>query len=196
MAPRLPQGEIHRILVIKWSAMGDVVIATTIVEDLRRAFPAAEIDLNTLPPWDRLLFPHDPRFRRVFTVDLRGRERGWAGIRRWLREVRAGRYDLVVDLHSSDHTRLLLALLTLSGRGIRWRIGNNPQWPYQFHPGRLTPPFHVMQSMHGALGAAGIPAVTTHPVLHVAAEQRDNAARLRREFALDPGAYAIFMPGC
>ena len=30
---------IRRILVIKWSAMGDVIIATALIEDIARAFP-------------------------------------------------------------------------------------------------------------------------------------------------------------
>ena len=43
---------IRKILVIRWSAMGDVAIASTGFEDLRAAFPNAELHLNTLPPWD------------------------------------------------------------------------------------------------------------------------------------------------
>ena len=42
---------IRRILVLKWSAMGDVIIATALFEDIARAFPDREIHLNTLVPW-------------------------------------------------------------------------------------------------------------------------------------------------
>ena len=36
---------IRRILVIKWSALGDVVIASAVMEDIARAFPRATLHL-------------------------------------------------------------------------------------------------------------------------------------------------------
>ena len=62
---------IRRILIIKWSAMGDVIIATALLEDIVRAFPNREIHLDTQPAWRDLHFAHDPRFQRVLTVDWR-----------------------------------------------------------------------------------------------------------------------------
>ena len=61
---------IRRILIIKWSAMGDVIIATALFEDIARAFPNQEIHLNTLPAWEKL-FSGDRRFQRVFAIELR-----------------------------------------------------------------------------------------------------------------------------
>ena len=80
--------DIRRILIIKWGGMGDVVISTAIIEDIFRAFPGREIDLNAMPPWNAL-FADDPRFSRVWTVDLRNRERNVKGMWRWLRTARA-----------------------------------------------------------------------------------------------------------
>ena len=62
---------VRRVLIIKWSAMGDIVIASALFEDISRAFPDAAIDLNVLPPWDRL-FQEDKRFREVIAFPLRG----------------------------------------------------------------------------------------------------------------------------
>ena len=79
---------IRRILVIKWSAMGDVIIASALFEDIARAFPNREIHLNTLPAW-KSLFEHDARFDRVFAVELRDRRHRSRQILEWLRQVRA-----------------------------------------------------------------------------------------------------------
>ena len=46
--------DIKRILIIKWSAMGDLVLGSAIFEDVRKAFPDADIHLNTLPTWKGL----------------------------------------------------------------------------------------------------------------------------------------------
>ncbi len=63
--------DVERILVLKWSAMGDVVMATALFEDIHRAFPGRVLDLNTLPAWAGLL-RGDPRFHRVFAPEVRG----------------------------------------------------------------------------------------------------------------------------
>ena len=61
-----------KILVLKWSALGDAAIASAAFEDIRRGFPSAQIHLNTLPPVAKL-FADDPRFDRVFCIDVRAR---------------------------------------------------------------------------------------------------------------------------
>ena len=76
---------IRRILIIKWSALGDVVISTASFNDLRKAFPQAVIDLHTLPAYEQL-FAHDPGFNEIITIDVK-RDQGWRGIRRWLRFI-------------------------------------------------------------------------------------------------------------
>lgn len=186
---------IRRILVIKWSAMGDVVISTALFDDLRRAFPQAEIDLNTLPPWDRLLFAEDPRFAQVHAVDLRGKEGGWRGTFKWLRLINARRYDLLVDLQSNDRSRLLVALLYLFGRRIRWRLGNHRRWPYNVAPAPATGVIHPFTLQQQTLQAAGIATDTPRPSLHIPERNRQRARQFMQEHGLQAGDYAVFLPG-
>ena len=87
--------DIRRILVVKWSAMGDLIISTILFEDIRRAFPDATIDLNTLPQWTSL-FREDTRFNNIHAVDVRRKQGGWRGVWRWLVQVGKGNYDLIV----------------------------------------------------------------------------------------------------
>ncbi len=182
---------VRRILIIKWSAMGDLVSATAFVEDVRRAFPAATIDLNTLPAYAGL-FRDDPRWRRVIAVAVRD---GWRGMWRWLREIGAGQYDLVVDMQSNDRSRLLLSLLAWSGRGARWRIGHRARFPYHFGPARDMVWDRPGIFTRSALQAAGIATLTPHGRLHVAEAQRRHVAALMEEAGLRPGSYVIFLPG-
>ena len=187
---------IKKILIIKWSAMGDIVISTALMEDIRRAFPAASIDLNMLPPWDRL-FRADPRFNEIITVDLRKTEKGLKGVWRWLREIRSRHYDLIVDLQSNDRSRWLMTALQLTGGRVRFRLGNHRRYPYNLAP---APP--KQQSIHSfpiqqrALASAGIPALSPRPVLHVDAASRQRAKKLQADFSLRPDHYAVFLPGC
>ncbi len=187
---------IKKILIIKWSAMGDIVISTALFEDIRRAFPAASIDLNILPPWDRL-FKDDPRFAEIITVDLRKTEKGIKGVWRWLSEIRSRHYDLIVDLQSNDRSRWLMTALHLTGGRVPYRLGNHKRFPYNLAP---EPPkkqsIHSFPVQQRALASAGIPTLTPRPVLHVDEASRQRAKKLQEQFSLMPDHYAVFMPGC
>ena len=188
------RGDIRRILIIKWGGMGDVVISTAIIEDIFRAFPGREIDLNAMPPWNSL-FADDPRFSRVWMVDLRNRERNVKGMWRWVKTARAGNYDLIIDLHCNDRTRLLLSALLVSGCRVRWRISNRPGFPYNISHPKLPGSTHVFQRMRASLLAAGIPANTERPVLHGSDAQRKRASAIMDESGLEDGRFAVFLPG-
>ncbi len=88
------------ILVIKLAALGDFVLATGPMRRIRAAHPEAHITLLTTPPYAAL-----GEALGVFdTVWAEGRERS---PRAWLRlagRLRAGRFDRVYDLQTSDRS--------------------------------------------------------------------------------------------
>ncbi len=189
------QNDIRHILIIKWSAMGDVALSTAVMQDIRLAFPHAVIDLNTLPPFTKL-FQEDSRFNNVFSVDLRGKEHGWKGMWRWLQRVRQGYYDLVIDLQSADRTRMMLALLQLTGRGIRYRLGNNPGWPYNVTPPKLPLTTHGFDRLRATMATAGIPTLTSLPTLQVPFANKTRVTELQIQYGLEKNNYAVLLPGC
>ena len=191
--PALDPARIRRILIIKWSALGDIAMSTCVMQDVALAFPDAEIHLNTQPPWDRL-FRDDPRFSRILSIAVREKGRKWHNIRRWLREVRQGRYDLIVDLQSNDRSRLMLAWLRLTGNPALI-IGNKPGFPWHFS-GPLAGEANPVDRMRASLRAAGIQPQTARPVFHVPEHNRQQAARLLASHGLQAGHYAVFYPGC
>ena len=185
---------IRRILILKWSALGDVALASAIMEDIRRAFPQARIDLDTLPAAAGL-FAHDPRFARVLTIDSRARGQRLRMIGTWLRSVRAGRYDLLIDLQGSDHTRGLVALAWLTGCGIRHRWSVRPGWPFTLAPRDLARTAPAAHRMHALLACADIPATTALPVLHPAPAETAQAQRMLRDHGLLSARFAVLLPG-
>ena len=185
---------IRRILILKWSALGDVALATAIIEDIHRAFPQARIDLDTLPA-AASLFAHDPRFDHVATIDSRARRGRLRMIRAWLRHVRAGRYDLLIDLQGSDHTRGLIALAWLGGCRIPHRWGLRAGLPYTLAPRGVPRTAHAITRMRALLDCAGIAATTARPVLHPAPVETAQAHHLLREHGLASARFAVLLPG-
>jgi heptosyltransferase-2 len=186
---------IRRILILKWSAMGDVILSTALFEDIVRAFPGRDIHLNTLPAWQGL-FAEDSRFQKVFAIDLRNPDQQVAAAWKWLRQVRHQYYDLVIDLQCNDRSRLMLGLLWLTGCQIPYRLGNRQQFPYNIAPAELPQPAHTIDRSRAALQAGNIPAMTPQPVLHIPDVHRTRAQELLAIYGLTPGQFAIFLPGC
>lgn len=94
---------LHKVLVLRLSSIGDVLLATPFLRALRRAAPECEVHFAVRREYEDLLRDH-PAVDRLITIDT-------AGGRRTLEEVNLAfareRYDAVFDLHNSYRTRLL-----------------------------------------------------------------------------------------
>lgn len=188
------QVDIKRILIIKWGGMGDVVISTAIMEDIRQAFPSAELHLNAMSPW-QTLFEDDPRFSDIWCVDLRGSERGLKGYWRWCKQVITHQYDLVIDLQTNDKSRLLLSMLKLVGKAPKYLLGNHPVFPYNIRQTQRLDASHGFHIMRQTMAAGGIPARTVQPKLYPSALHQAKAKALMQTHGLLDIPFAIFLCG-
>ena len=104
MAPKLPR-IIDRILVIRMSSIGDILLITPVLRQLRHRFADARIDVLTAAEYADLLSAN-PHVDTVLTWDrnAEGNER-----RRLRAHIRDTRYDVVLDLHRSLRSIRLLA---------------------------------------------------------------------------------------
>jgi len=92
----------RRILLVKLGALGDVVNTLPFVNRLRAGYPAAEIDWLIGPAAHALVGGH-PAVTRFRVFDSRQRAAWWP----CLRELRAARYDLALDLQRIAKSALL-----------------------------------------------------------------------------------------
>jgi lipopolysaccharide heptosyltransferase I len=100
---QLPSQPPGRLLIVKPSALGDVITALPVVHGLRRSFPEAEIDWIVRDIYAPLI-ADQPGLRRVITYDRALLGRFWrpgAGMRHMRelkRTLRQGGYDWAIDL--------------------------------------------------------------------------------------------------
>ena len=97
----------RNILVIKLSALGDMVLALPAFAAIRAAHPDARITLLTTPPYADLA-RSSPYFDAVETD---GRPSGGVGWVALMRRLRRARYDRVYDLQCNDRTNLVFQAL-------------------------------------------------------------------------------------
>jgi ADP-heptose:LPS heptosyltransferase len=96
-----------RILVIKLSALGDVIQAFPAFDRIRAAHRGAHMTLLTTPPYAGLAAA-GPWFD---AVEADGRPPGLAGALRLVRRLRGRRFDVVYDLQGNDRTNALFQAL-------------------------------------------------------------------------------------
>ena len=121
-AADLRKRDFGKILLIKLSAVGDVVHTIPVLNKLRRRYPAAQLDWLVTPGIGELL-RHHPAISNVIDFDREDWTTLWrltplVGYARLAAKLRATGYDLVVDMHGQFRTALF-ALAT----GAPVRIG-------------------------------------------------------------------------
>lgn len=88
---------VHKILFITLSNIGDVILTLPVLSALKDNFPDAGIDVVTGPRPEQV-FKKDPRVRGVFVYDKH------AGLRdkiAFVNKLKAERYDLAIDMKAS-----------------------------------------------------------------------------------------------
>jgi heptosyltransferase-3 len=87
-----------RILVIKLKQPGDVLVSSPVLAALKEAFPQARVSY-LVPRGTEEMISHHPRLHGLLVVDRRG---GVGEQWRCLRDLRRGRFDLVLELSGGD----------------------------------------------------------------------------------------------
>jgi predicted lipopolysaccharide heptosyltransferase III len=161
----------HRILIIKLRAIGDVVLATPVIENLRRRYPDRYIAFLTEEASADIVadnpFLHECivlERKRWRTLPWRGRIREQAD---FLRTLRRKRFDLVIDLFGNPRSAILTLLSGAPHRvGFAFR-GRRHCYTLQVPPAGGE--VHEVDFNLDALRALGVPVVTTRPRIHIPA---------------------------
>jgi heptosyltransferase I len=121
-----------KVLIVKLSSLGDVVHAMPAVQDIRRAWPHAEIDWvveNAFVPVvqrcagvDRIIGCDLRRWRKS-PLDARTRTE-WRTFRRELRSVR---YDAIIDLQGLTKSALVARAARAAESGRRFAMANQTE---------------------------------------------------------------------
>ncbi len=79
-----------RILIIRFSSLGDIILTASVIQQLRKIYPKAEIDYLTKPIFEPLISSYFP-INQVFT-EYKSYHK--------LKELKRRNYTLVIDLHN------------------------------------------------------------------------------------------------
>lgn len=153
---------ISKILAIRLARLGDIVLLLPSLALLKSAFGGAHLTLLTALPYEPLA-RMSPAVDEVVTIDRIGMRDGpWlatlGGLARLIHQLRASRFDLVVDFHSFRETNLLARA---SGGSLRigMKRADRAYLPFCFNlpPVLEDKSLHVAEMFHRIV--VGIPGV-------------------------------------
>jgi ADP-heptose:LPS heptosyltransferase len=107
---------VKKILVISLAGIGDTLIATPLIRELRENFPDAVIDALVMWPGAKDLLEHNPNVSRVFQKNLM--KCGKFEAIRFLLSLRRERYQLSINTHPQSRIHYRVAAF-LAGAQVR-----------------------------------------------------------------------------
>jgi heptosyltransferase I len=180
----LPSGvaDPSRILMIRPSALGDVCRTVPCLVSLRRRYPEATIDWLVNAPFAPAVSAH-PALSGVVPFDrasasVRGIVKGTGWFRGMMADLRARRYDLVIDLQGLARSGLF-AWGTKAPRRVGFANARELGWIGVNERHHVDAGMHTVDRMLRLLDLAGVPPVLDMR-LHVAPAWREEVPGVLR----------------
>lgn len=178
---RMDKSRIKRVLVIKPRAIGDVLLSTSVLPGLRRAFPSASIDF-LVEAFAAPVLEGNPFIDNVLSYNT-AKDSSVSIISR----VRGNNYNLVIDLFANPRTAVITRL-----SGARYRVGFPFKWRRYAYNIIVTPrsgDVHNVEFNLDALRRIGIEPVDGKPSFSVDEYSRRFAESFFEENNLRSGEF-------
>ena len=106
-----------KILVIRFSAIGDVAMTVPVIHSLATQYPQHQIKVLSRPNM-AALFAHLPSNVSFWGADLKGTYKGFVGLNKLFRELKAEQFDYIADFHDVIRTQYLRLRFLLHGTKV------------------------------------------------------------------------------
>ncbi|MBF9142002.1 glycosyltransferase family 9 protein [Hymenobacter properus] len=134
-----------KILVLRFSSIGDIVLTTPVVRALAQQVPQAEVHFATKPAYRGLLEPN-PYITKVHCLT--------GSLGELVQALKAERFDYIVDLHNNLRTRLIklrLGVKSSSFDKLNWQ-----KWLLVNFKVDKLPRVHIVQRYLAAAAPLGV----------------------------------------
>lgn len=93
----------HKILIIRMSSLGDIILTSPVIRRLRQKLPAAQIDFLVREEYADLV-RYNPHLSNIIRLNVR---RGRAELKSLRDKIRRANYDVILDLHRNLRSTFL-----------------------------------------------------------------------------------------
>lgn len=135
----------QRILIVRFSSIGDIVLTSPVVRALRKRFPDADIRFLTKRAYAELVLPN-PHLNGIFLFDGKLSET--------IAEVRAYRPNVIIDLHHNLRTAILKAAVVC--KSYSFPKLNLEKWLHVNLKMDTLPDLHIVDRYFSAVEPLGV----------------------------------------
>ena len=197
----LSQEVVRNILVIKLNRLGDVLLSTPVLSNLKHYYPDARLDVLLYAGTEAMLAAN-PEVNNIFKIDRTLKKRGPSaqirGERSLFQQIKATYHDLIVNL--SDHWRAAIYCRLLKPRysiGFTHERRNRLLWGgchtmLANRSNRQAFSQHEVLNNLGILAPLGFPKVSTKVTMSYGQADVDRFNQLRVEHRLKD--YVVIQP--
>lgn len=134
-----------KILVIRFSSMGDIIYTTPVVRCLKKQLPDAEVHFLTKPAF-KYIYDNNPYVDKLLLLK--------PALSATMKDIKEERYDYIIDLHNNIRTTLIKLL---SGtKTSTYKKQRLRKWLSLKFNLKLVPPVHLVERYLQAVKFLGV----------------------------------------
>ena len=190
----------ENILIIKPSALGDIVHTLPALSSLRRSFPDAKISWLVRPEFAQLIENH-PDLNRVIIFDRKLLSKWWRNkesfraFKSLVKDLRQSKFDLVIDFQGLFRTAIFARL---SGCKNRFGYSTAREFATIFYTSKIDRDennIHVVDYSQKVIAATGATELDVKFKLRVTGEAITRIDELLTRKKVEKDNYTVFVPG-
>src|SRR3989338_1309192 len=112
--------EFKRIVLVRTDRLGDVILSTPVIKNLRLAYPNTYLAF-VCQPYTKDVLLGNPYLDEVIIYDKDGQEKGFWGTLKFVQALRKKKFDLAIVLHPTIRAHLFVFLAGIPRR-MGWKI--------------------------------------------------------------------------
>lgn len=129
---------LKNILIVNLSLIGDVLLSTPVIKNVKLKYPEASIRFLTIP-WSREVIENNPHVSEIIVYDKHKVDKGWNGLIRISRILSKYSFDLSIIINKSFGSALICFLAKIPYRigyaseGRSWLLSKNIKYNEDLH---------------------------------------------------------------
>lgn len=180
----------NRLLILRFSSIGDIVLTTAVVEFLQKKMPQYELHFMTLSDYAPIL-QGNPHLARIISVE-KGASR--ASLRHLAMRIAEFNYDHYIDLHDSLRTKYLRWWL----KDEHWVVCQKPRLRrsllFYFHVNRYPKNHDILSEYFNLLNGHTGDSFQFNPTIYVNPQEKERARLLLEDRGV-AGDFLAVVPG-
>ena len=134
-----------KVLVIRFSSMGDIIYTTPVVRCLKKQLPGAEVHFLTKPAF-KYIYDNNPYIDKLLLLK--------PTLAETIKDIKAERYDYIIDLHNNLRTALIK--LNIRAKSSTYKKQRVRKWLSLKFNLKIVPPIHLVERYMQAVAFLGV----------------------------------------